>query len=49
LLVNMAPQLNVTQYVLINVLLKEGFKTKLIATKALYSVCAVQRICLKRQ
>ena len=45
----MAPQLNATQHVLINALLKEGFETKLIATKALCRVRAVQRIRLKRQ
>jgi hypothetical protein len=38
-----------TAHVLINALLKEGFETKLIATKASCRVRAVQRIRLKRQ
>jgi hypothetical protein len=46
---NMPPQLNVAQHILINTLLKEGFDTQLIATEALCSVRAVQRIRLKRQ
>ena len=45
----MALQLDTTQYILIKTLLKEGFKTKLIALEALCSVRAVQRIHLKRQ
>jgi len=45
----MAPQLNAAQYILINILLKEGFETKLIASEASCSARAVQRICLKRQ
>ena len=45
----MAPQLDAAQHVLIKALLKEGFKTKLIASEASCSVRAVQRIRLKRQ
>lgn len=45
----MAPQLAAAQRILIKTLLKEGFKTKLIASEASCSVCAVQRIRLKRQ
>jgi hypothetical protein len=45
----MAPQLDAAQHILIETLLKEGFKTKLIASKASCSVRAVQRIRRKRQ
>jgi len=45
----MALQLNAAQHILIKTLLKEGFDTKLIASEALCSVRAVQRIRLKRQ
>jgi stress-induced morphogen len=37
----MAPQLDVAQHILINTLLKEEFETKLIASEASCSVCAV--------
>ncbi len=47
--INMPPQLNAIQHILINALLKEGFDTKLIATEASCSVRAVQRIRSKRQ
>jgi hypothetical protein len=45
----MAPQLDAAQHILIKILLKEGFETKLIALEASCSVRAVQRIRLKRQ
>jgi hypothetical protein len=45
----MAPQLDTTQHILIQGLLKDEFETKLIASEASCSVHAVQRICLKRQ
>jgi len=45
----MAPPLNDAQHLLIEALLKEGFETKLIASKARCSKRAVQRIRLKRQ
>jgi hypothetical protein len=34
----MAPQLNASQHILVNTLLKEGFKNKLLASEALCSV-----------
>ena len=45
----MAPQLDAAQHILIKALLKEEFETKLIASEALHSMRAVQRIRLKRQ
>lgn len=45
----MAPLLGAAQHILIKALLKEGFQTKLIATKAPCSRRAVQRIRRKRQ
>ena len=45
----MAAQLDVAQHILIKALLKEGFETKLIASEALCSMRAVQRIRRKRQ
>jgi hypothetical protein len=45
----MALQLDAAQHILIKTLLKKGFKTKLIASEALCSMCAVQRIRRKRQ
>jgi hypothetical protein len=45
----MAPPLNAAQHILIKTLLKEGFGTELIATKASCSIRAVQRIHRKRQ
>jgi hypothetical protein len=43
----MAPQLDAALHLLIEALLKEGFKTKLIASDASCSMRAVQRICRK--
>jgi hypothetical protein len=45
----MTPQPDAARYILIKALLKEGFETKLIASEALCSVSAVQRIRPKRQ
>jgi hypothetical protein len=45
----MAPQLDATQHILIETLLKEGFETKLIASEASCSMRAIQRIRLKSQ
>jgi hypothetical protein len=44
----MAPQLDAAQHILIKTLIKEEFETKLIASVALRSVRAVQRIRLKQ-
>jgi transposase len=45
----MAPQLDAAQRVLIKTLLTEGFQTRIIASKALCSVRAVQRIRLETE
>ena len=39
----MVPQLDAVQYLLIKALLKKGFETKLIASEASCSVCAIYR------
>ena len=44
----MAPQLDAAKHILIEVLLEEGFETKLLASVASCSVRAIQRIRLKQ-
>jgi hypothetical protein len=43
----MAPQLNAAQHILINTLLKGGFKNKLIASEALCSVLIMNNSSLE--
>lgn len=44
----MAPQLDAAQHALIETLLKQEFGPQLIASKALCSLCTVEKICLGR-
>ena len=44
-----APPLDITMYILIETLLKQGLENKLIASEASYSIHTIQRIRLKGQ
>lgn len=45
----MAPQLDIARRVMIKTMLRQGFETKLIASKALCTVRTVQRIDVELQ